>query len=328
MLNYIWLLLVVIGILTAIGKDVNDEIQNTYRNGKQLTVEISFTQPPMDTQQRMQGTLYLTGKSFSDFYGIASINGEVKQPVVILKTSNYEMNLTFAVGDETPHLWKEMSKSSMNKDKLSAKILKFQLEKNSIKATALIQLEPIQFVKLKAVTQAAIDFAAIAVQISIGLIGIMALWLGIMRIAENAGAILVFTKIVKPVTKRLFPEIPSDHPAIGAMLMNIAANVLGLSNAATPLGLKAMEELNKLNPKLGTATNAMCTFLVINTGGFILVPATVIAIRASLGSANPGLVIATSMFGSGCATITGLIAVKLMQRMKIFNKDVAEDSRK
>jgi spore maturation protein A len=180
-------------------------------------------------------------------------------------------------------------------------------------------------VKLKAITQAAIDFANMAVEISIGLIGVMALWLGLIKIAEEAGFVKVLTRILAPVTKRLFPDIPADHPAIGAIIMNTAANMLGLSNAATPMGLKAMEELNKLNPKAGTATNAMVTFLAINTGGLILIPATAIAVRAAAGSANPGIIIGTAIFGAGCATVTGVVASKILQRLPTYKKELNEE---
>ncbi|MFA6541103.1 MAG: nucleoside recognition domain-containing protein, partial [Bacteroidota bacterium] len=142
---------------------------------------------------------------------------------------------------------------------------------------------------------------------------------------EAAGLLLILTRIMMPVTKRLFPDVPPDHPAVGAMIMNIAANMLGLNNAATPLGLKAMEELNKINPKAGTATNAMCTFLVINTAGLTLIPATAIAIRAGLGSADPGMIIGTSIFGAGCATVFGLISVKLLQRLPRYKKELEVD---
>ncbi len=167
--------------------------------------------------------------------------------------------------------------------------------------------------RLGQVTSAAIDAANTAVKISIGLIGVMALWLGIMRIAEKAGMIDIISRAVRPITKRLFPTIPSDHPAIGAMIMNIAANMLGLSNAATPLGLKAMEELDKLNPKKGVASDDMITFLVINTSAITLVPATAIAIRASMGSVNPQKIVIPSIIAASMATIVGLTTVKLIQ---------------
>ena len=167
--------------------------------------------------------------------------------------------------------------------------------------------------KLGQVTSAALEGAQTAVEIAIGLIGIMALWLGMMRIAEQAGLTAVIAKVVRPITRRLFPTIPSDHPAISAMIMNIAANMLGLSNAATPLGLKAMEELDTLNPNKGEATDDMCTFLVINTSAITLIPATAIAIRASLGSANPQMIIVPSILAATCATIVGLTTVKTIQ---------------
>jgi spore maturation protein A len=188
-----------------------------------------------------------------------------------------------------------------------------------------LTIEPVRFVKLRAVTAAALDYAAIAVTISLGLIGVMALWLGLMKVAEEAGLLKVLTRLLAPVTRRVFPDVPSDHPAIGAIIMNTAANMLGLSNAATPMGLKAMEELNKLNPKVGTATNAMVTFLAINTGGLILIPATAIAVRAAAGSANPGLIIGTSIVGAGCATITGVVASRLLQRLPRYRKAMEVD---
>ena len=171
--------------------------------------------------------------------------------------------------------------------------------------------------KLGQITSAALDGASTAVEIAIGLIGIMALWLGVMKVAEEAGLTQIIARVVRPITRWLFPKIPSEHPAIGAMIMNIAANMLGLSNAATPLGLKAMEELDKLNPTKGEATDDMCTFLVINTSAITLIPATAIAIRASLGSANPQMIIIPSILAATCATTVGLTTVKLIQA---FNK--------
>ena len=163
------------------------------------------------------------------------------------------------------------------------------------------------------ITNAAIESSGTAVKLAIGLIGVMALWLGLMKVAEEAGIIKIIARIVRPITKRLFPGIPIDHPAIGAMIMNISANMLGLSNAATPLGLKAMEELDKLNPEKGKATDDMITFLVINTSAITLIPATAIAIRASLGSANPQQIILPSIIAASMATIVGVTTVKIVQ---------------
>ncbi len=178
--------------------------------------------------------------------------------------------------------------------------------------------------KLGQVTSAAIEAAGLSVKIAIGLIGVMALWLGIMRIAEEAGAIRILAKAVRPITKRLFPTIPSEHPAVGAMVMNIAANMLGLSNAATPLGLKAMEELDKLNPEKGKATDDMITFLVINTSAITIVPATAIAIRASLGSVNPQQIVVPAILSATMATIVGVTTVKLIQYFNNKKKSLSK----
>jgi spore maturation protein A len=170
--------------------------------------------------------------------------------------------------------------------------------------------------KLAQVTNAVFEECKKAVEISIGLIGIMALWLGVLRVAEEAGLTRILAKLVKPIMRWLFPSIPADHPAISAMIMNIASNWLGLSNAATPLGLKAMNELNKLNPKKEEASDDMCTFLVLNTSAITFIPATAIAVRASLGSSNPQMIIIPSILAACCATIAGLSVVKIIQKIK------------
>jgi spore maturation protein A len=167
-----------------------------------------------------------------------------------------------------------------------------------------------------------VSSAKTAVTLAIGLIGIMALWLGVMKIAEASGLIAKLATLLRPVTTRLFPDVPANHPAMGAMIMNISANMLGLANAATPLGLKAMEELNKLNPKAGTATDAMCTFLVINTSNVQLIPATVIAIRAASGSANPTEIIGPAIAATALSTIIGIMVVKLLGRLPMYKRQL------
>jgi spore maturation protein SpmA len=167
---------------------------------------------------------------------------------------------------------------------------------------------------VKDVTNAVLDYAGTAVTIALGLIGIMALWLGVMKVAEEAGLIKIIARSLKPFTKRLFPEIPSDHPAMSSMIMNISANMLGLGNAATPFGLKAMEEMEKINPNKGTASNSMVTFLAINTAGLTLIPTTAIAIRAASGSSNPAIIIGTTIFGAFCATVAGVASAKIIEK--------------
>jgi len=173
--------------------------------------------------------------------------------------------------------------------------------------------------KIDDVTKAAIDAAGNSVTLSIGLIGVMALWLGIMKIAEESGLMALVSRSIAPLMRWLFPEIPPGHPAMGSMLMNIAANMLGLSNAATPLGLKAMEDLDSLNKNPGVATNAMCMFLAINTAGVQLIPASMIALMASAGSKEPTAIIGTTIAATTMALISGLTAAKILERMSIFS---------
>ncbi|MCH7681405.1 spore maturation protein [candidate division KSB1 bacterium] len=164
--------------------------------------------------------------------------------------------------------------------------------------------------------------AETSVNIAIYLIGVMTLWLGIMKIGEDGGAIRILSKIISPLFRKLFPEIPKDHPAGGAMLMNFAANMLGLDNAATPLGLKAMKELQKLNPNKDTASNAQIMFLVLNTSGLTLIPISIMALRAAQGAANPADVFIPILLATYFSTLAGLIVVSIYQKINLLNLTV------
>ena len=169
--------------------------------------------------------------------------------------------------------------------------------------------------RIDQVTDAAITMSKTSVEIAIGLIGIMALWLGTMKIAEDSGLIQIIAKSLRPITIRLFPDVPSDHPAIGSIVLNMAANMLGLGNAATPLGLKAMKELQELNEHKDTATDAMCTFLAINTSSVqIILPATVVGLMGA--AANQ--IFITTIIATGLSTVAAIISVKVLAKMKRF----------
>jgi spore maturation protein A len=172
--------------------------------------------------------------------------------------------------------------------------------------------------KIEEVTKAGLDSAGTAVTVSMGLIGVMALWLGIVKIADEAGLMRLLARGIAPVLRFVFPEVPRDHPAMASMMMNFAANMLGLSNAATPLGLKAMEDLQKLNRNPGVATNSMCTFLAVNTAGLQLIPASMIGLMASAGSNEPTAIIGTTIAASTAAVVAGVAAAKLLERLPAF----------
>jgi spore maturation protein SpmA len=182
--------------------------------------------------------------------------------------------------------------------------------------------------RLKDVTGGALDGAKTAVTIALGLWGIMALWLGVMRLAERAGLVQRIAYGLRPLMRRLFPEVPPDHPAMGSMLMNMAANMLGLGNAATPLGLRAMRDLESMNPRPGVASNAMCTFLAINTSSVQLIPATAIAILAAAGSARPTVIVGTAFFATLCAATVAVLSAKFFERLSIFRPVTAQPATK
>lgn len=167
---------------------------------------------------------------------------------------------------------------------------------------------------MKELTNASFESAKSAVTLAIGMVGAMALWLGVMRVVEDAGIMHTIARVIRPLMVRLFPDVPSDHPAMSAMIMNMAANALGLGNAATPMGIKAMYELDKLNPEKGRATNAMCLFLAINTSNVTLLPLGVITIRAAAGATSPASILITSLVATTCSTITAVIVAKLLAR--------------
>ena len=181
--------------------------------------------------------------------------------------------------------------------------------------------------KLQDVVNSIMSGAELSVKIAFSLIGIMAFWLGIMRIAEKSGLIKIISKILKPITKILFNELPQDSPAIGDIAMNFTANAFGLSNAATPFGIKAMEELQKENNDKSTATNSMCLFLGMNTAGFQLIPTTVLAVLVGIGYKNPTEIIAPTFLVTLIAFVSAIIMAKIGQTIsnQIEKKEVEND---
>jgi spore maturation protein A len=322
MLNVIWIILILIGTLVAVGRDVYDLSVNRYQNGREIRASLLFDPPaegPLLSSKRYPCKIMI------DPNAPGEANGTGSRPLIqkgeYLPSGVNTGRVRIVVDAQTPPLWKEVHKAQKQAGFLSAKV-RWE-DPQQIRGPAYLSFDPVRFVKVQAITNdGLIHYAKVAVELAIGLIGIMALWLGLMKIAEEAGLITHLARALKKVTTRLFPDVPPDHPAMGAMIMNISANMLGLGNAATPFGLKAMEELNKLNKKAGTATDAMCTFLVINTSNVQLIPATVIAVRAVAGSANPTEILGPVIVATTINTVIGIIAVKWMARMSFFRKQL------
>lgn len=171
-----------------------------------------------------------------------------------------------------------------------------------------------------AIMNSTFDNAKTGFELSLGLTGVMTLWLGLMKVGEKGGVVQLLSKAVGPFFEKLFPEIPKNHPVNGSIMMNLAANMLGLDNAATPMGLKAMEQLQEINPKKDTASNAMIMFLVLNTSGLTLIPISIMVYRAQLGAANPSDIFLPILLSTFFSTIAGIIAVSIYQKINLFNK--------
>lgn len=171
-----------------------------------------------------------------------------------------------------------------------------------------------------AIMSSTFDTARSAFEISIGLTGVLSLWMGIMKIGEKGGLVAALARFLSPVLCRIFPDVPKGHPAMGTMFMNFSANLLGLDNAATPMGLKAMQELQELNDKKDTASNPMIMFLVLNTSGLTLIPVSVLLYRAQLGAANPTDVFIPILLATTVSTIVGLVVTSIYQRINFFNR--------
>ncbi|MCZ7557053.1 MAG: hypothetical protein M5R41_11705 [Bacteroidia bacterium] len=318
MLNHIWLALIVVGILTAAGRDIYEVTQNSYGNGIPWIVSSPQLTAGAAEGSELHGDVLFSAEQLRKHFPGAEPASDVALPArFILKTADTG-SMLLTVGDDAPGRFRVMAEAAGSNGTLNARM--YRDSDGAWRA----EFDPVNLVYLKKVTNAAFDMAGTAVNIALGLIGIMALWLGVMRVAEEAGLITVLARVVRPVMKRLFPSVPSDHPAVGSMIMNISANMLGLGNAATPFGLKAMEELNKLNTKSGVATDAMVTFLALNTSCVTLIPATAIAIRAATGSSDPAAIIGSTFLASLTATISAVLLARLFGRLRMFRWERSE----
>ncbi len=316
MMNYIWLGLILVGLLAAGGRDAYDASRNSYGNG----VPISFRtrqSPASAPGAVIRGDLLLARGDCARHFSIAAegLPDTIRFSALLYFRTARAARAVIDLPGDAPQIFRTIAEAQSGKGSLAGSAA---LRQDSAGSAIDVILDPVRYVWLRKATNAAFDAAGLAVQIAIGLIGVMTLWLGVMKIAEEAGLIGAVVRLVRPVTRRLFPEIPPDDEAIGSIVMNISANMLGLGNAATPFGLKAMEQLNRLNPRAGQASNAMVTFLAMNTSCVTLIPATAIAVRAAMGSQNPAAIIGPTFLASLVATCSAILIAKLFQRLRIF----------
>lgn len=311
MLNYIWAGLIVFSLVFALASDIHDYATSEFENGESYELRVVFTEGS-ELTRRQQVSVLLAGDTLSAEWF----------------PSGGEAELIFPVSDALPAHWQKVAEhqDARNMDELRAEVASSvpELRERAASGTDAITLPlevvlpEVHLVKMRAISKAAFDMAEFAVTLAIGLVGVMALWLGLMKIAEDSGLIYKLVRVVNPVLGLLFPKVPKDHPALGAISLNLSANMLGLGNAATPLGIKAMEELQKLNPNKDTATNAMCMFLTMNTASVQLVPPVTLIALLGVGVAELfySIIIATFI-----SLVTGVLAAAWYARR--FPDDVA-----
>ena len=314
MLNYIWAALLISAFVFAGYSDLRDLRRDTYRNGQSLQVELEFPADDAGEAARTPVRIRIDPAEYQDFYGTderpaASYDG------VLVRTGEGTV-LRFDAGAALPEPLETIRGVSRSNDGelqgTLAESAPSAAGAGSLTVQTAVRFEPVRFVKMTAIGAAALDFAETAAEIAIGLIGVLTLFLGIMKIAEEAGIIYAIVRVVRPVLRPLFPEVPEDHPALGMIALNLTANVLGLGNAATPFGIKAMEELQRLNPTEDTATNSMVMLLAINTASVQLVPP--VLLLALLGLQINRLIFAI-IITTGLSLIVAIIAVRLYGRL-------------
>jgi len=334
MLNYIWAGLIIISVVFALWQDGNDFKDDRYRNGEALNVQIEGLPPgyqelkdpgPVDVMVRIDPadyrSFYGPAGNFADpAKAQAELDAFFSEPMPAkLVTTDRGRELQLTVPDALPAPLDTIYESTRNDNDLMPTYLEGWVvdHNNPGGVTAAIKFGHVGFVHVRHVTAVMFDQAGNAVTFAIGLMGVIALWMGLMKIAEDAGLVAVFVKLVRPILGPLFPQIPKDHPALGLIAVNLAANMLALGNAATPLGIKAMESLQELNKEKDTATDSMVMLLAMNTASVqLLPPVTLIAI---LGLAAADLFLPI-LAVTAVSLVAAIIAAKLLGRMKMFRK--------
>lgn len=316
MLNYIWAALLISAFVFAGVSDIGDLSRDTYRNGQALPLALEFPEGASVDGGRTPVRIRIDAGAYQDFYRTeespaASYDG------VLLRTDEGAV-LRFAAGAALPEPLETIRGVSRSNDgELQGTVAGLPSPTPGVgddppAAQAAVQFEPVRFVKMTAIGAAALDFAETAAGIAIGLIGVLALFLGVMKIAEEAGIIYAIVRVVRPVLRPLFPEVPEDHPALGMIALNLTANVFGLGNAATPFGIKAMEELQKLNPSEDTATNSMVMLLAVNTASVQLVPP--VLLLALLGLQINRLIFAI-IITTGLSLLVAIVVTRLYGKL-------------
>src|SRR4051794_7767736 len=277
MLNYIWAGLIFFAVVFALLSDAADLRNHTFGNGTPLAARVIYKNAADIDAREAAVQVRIDPEIYKAHFG-ADEPLSAMYPAMVTRSQSGLM-LRFPKDATLPPRFATMRDFTDAKELMARVELSSDRPADQVEVAANLTFPPVRFVKVRAITTAAIDMAQTAVELSLKLIGVLALWLGLMKIAESAGLIDIMVKIIQPILRPLFPSIPKGHPAMGYIAVNLAGNILGLGNATTAMGLKAMEELQKLNPSEDTATDPMVMLLAMHTAAFqLMLPPTVIAL--------------------------------------------------
>ena len=313
-MNYLWSGLILVSFLFALGADLNDVRVDRYRNGRPLPVEVRWPAPVGMPAPPGEPIVSISPAGWRGYFGRDPTPDEaaLRFPATVTRDGQrLEVRLR---GDALPapldairtfHDPDAKVLVGSGVDLTAAPVGSMQL------TPVELHFAPVRFVRLRAINDAAVTFAQKAFEVALGLVGGLTLWLGLLKIAEDSGLVNVLVKVIRPIIGPLFPDVPKDSPALGLIALNVAANMLALGNAATPIGIKAMQELQKLNPTKDTATNAMVMLLAINTAGVTLLPSpSLVGIMGPRIGSVMGPIIATT----GVSLAIAIVACKLLER--------------
>ncbi|MXW83165.1 MAG: nucleoside recognition protein [Rhodothermaceae bacterium] len=311
MLNYIWGGLIVLSLVFALTSDVNDFARDTYRNDAPLPVTVTFEDEYSPTARRQRLRIEISDSDLIAHYGDSSMTGGTWEGILLQTSAGREIR--FAEGVSLPEPLATICNETGQGDCRGA----LQGTPTGPEWRSAVTFAPVRWVKMNAIAAAALSFAETAVTLALGLIGGLGLWMGLLKIAEASGMLHALVRVTQPLIRPLFPQVPKDHPALGMIVLNLSANMLGMGNAATPLGIKAMQELQTLNKTEDTATDPMVMLLTMNTASVqIMPPVTLVAIM--------GLQINQLFFSilitTGLSLVVGITAVKLLGRLKRYRE--------
>ncbi len=301
-------------LVFALATDAREIVEDRYRNDEALAVTLEFPERYAPDARRQPVNVRIEPEVYQQHYDTDEAPAESYEATFLQTRDGDQVRFSPDASLPEPlNTIREFTSGSDNE--LQARVASAQTNGQTIPAT--IVFDEVRFVKMTAIAQAAFDFADTAVNIIIGLIGALALWLGLLRIAEKAGLVAVIVKLVRPILRPLFPGVPKDHPALGVIALNLSANMLGLGNAATPLGIKAMEELQKLNQSDDTATDDMVMLLAMNTASVQLVPPVLLVAIMGL---QINQLIFSIIIVTGCSLIVAIIAARLLSKMRGYRE--------